>query len=153
MFIRFRSALKKITDVDVITKKRLSSDNGKLIAFIGQDGAGKSTVTDEVLEWLNWKIDAKKFYLGSGDHYHSWQKSLRMRIGKTRSEIGKVFCDYLTLSDLLKQSRRTYNIIKKAKKYAKKGGIAIFDRYPQSKYLGINDGPKIRYSISNKKNV
>ena len=51
---------------------------------------------------------------------------------------------WLTLSGYVSLSKNVYKTIKKANKYANKGGIAIFDRYPQIVFPGINDGPKIR---------
>lgn len=43
--------------------------------------------------------------------------------------------------------KRTIKTLARADAYRKKGAIAIFDRYPQMEYAGINDGPKIRSYI------
>ena len=136
-----RSALRKYLQACIITKK--VPNKGMVVAFIGQDGAGKSTVSDNIKKWLTWKIDAQKFYLGSGDHYTSLQKILRKRM-HGRNKIVSAFKNLLTVSDLKKISRVGLQKITKARKYADNGGIAIFDRYPQKQYPGINDGPKIR---------
>lgn len=146
--LKLRLGLKKLFGCNFITRKTLG--NGAIIAFIGQDGAGKSTVSDEVQKWLNWKIDAKKYYLGSGEHYRSWQKTLRSRIKKRRGVIG-VLNNILVVSDLKRIAKVTYKKVKAAEKYASKGGIAIFDRYPQNQFDGINDGPKIRLSLESRK--
>lgn len=128
---------------NTIIRKVPYARKGLLIAFLGQDGAGKSTVTDDILKWLTWKIEAKKFYLGSGDHYFSWRKRLRSRI-TSKSAVWKLLDAALTLGDTKALARHTRKTISKAKRYADAGGIAIFDRYPQIEYYGINDGPKIR---------
>lgn len=128
---------------NIIVRKVPYEQKGLMIAFLGQDGAGKSTVTDDVLKWLTWKIEAKKFYLGSGEHYFSWQKKICSKI-KSKSYIWKMFDACLSVSDMKAHARYTCRTIYKAKKYADKGGIAIFDRYPQIEFYGINDGPKIR---------
>lgn len=131
-----------------ITRKTVNE--GVIIAFIGQDGAGKSTVTDEVYKWLTWKIDATKYYLGSGEHYFSWQKTLRAKM-KKNSVVYRIFGNLLTVSNLKEIAKRTNKSICLAKMYAVKGGIAILDRYPQLSFEGINDGPKIRCNSKNKK--
>ncbi|MCV4821040.1 hypothetical protein OFM15_33690, partial [Escherichia coli] len=39
---------------------------GLVIAFVGSDGAGKSTVTREIRKWLRYKLDVHGYYMGSG---------------------------------------------------------------------------------------
>jgi len=135
----------------LIIYKKTPQTGGMMIAFIGQDGSGKSTVTNEIVEWLTWKLDANKFYLGSGEHFHSWQKYLKKRIdNKKMYKIVSVFSALLTLSNHISVARKTYKLIRKGKRYALRGGIAIFDRYPQTKHFGINDGPKIRYNYADR---
>jgi thymidylate kinase len=46
--------------------KRTVARGGAIIALIGADGSGKSTVTREVTRWLGWKVDLLPIYLGSG---------------------------------------------------------------------------------------
>ncbi|HEX5586201.1 MAG TPA: hypothetical protein VFZ17_02740 [Acidimicrobiia bacterium] len=38
---------------------------GTTVAFVGADGAGKSTIADANARWLGWKVDARVHYLGS----------------------------------------------------------------------------------------
>lgn len=38
---------------------------GVMVALVGADGAGKSTVVAEVARWLAWKLRVRVFYLGS----------------------------------------------------------------------------------------
>ena len=42
-------------------------------------------------------------------------------------------------------AERSLSELKKADKYVLRGGIAIFDRFPQEQFIGMYDGPKIRY--------
>ncbi len=131
------------------TKKSLKG-NGLMIAFIGQDGAGKSTVTHLINEWLSWKLNARRLYLGSGDHYMSWQKKLLRKLSKKKAGLPiNILRGLLSISNHLKIAKKTYKTLKAAKKMAERGGIALFDRYPQLAHNGINDGPKIRHSFSN----
>lgn len=134
-----------------ITKKIPVSKKGLVIAFIGQDGAGKSTVTTDIEKWLSWKLDAHRYYLGSGDHYHSWQKSIQKSLPKRKGFFLSVFSAFLSLTKYNRLAKDVLKTIKNAEKYKDKGGIALFDRYPQTQFLGINDGPKIRHMMSKTK--
>jgi thymidylate kinase len=141
--LRVISFVKNRMGVNIITRKTLES-RGFMIAFIGQDGSGKSTVTDNVVTWLTWKIEAKKFYLGSGENYYSWQKKFRNLIPKNKNALFSALSAWLTLNDFVVLAKHVNRTIVRAERYISKGGIAIFDRYPQIIYPGINDGQKIR---------
>ncbi len=147
--LRLRFVLKRFAHVTLITRK--TPPKGCVIAFIGQDGAGKSTVSKEIVSWLKWKIDATKYYLGSGEHYFSIQKLIRSRLHSKSGLVGSIR-NLLTVSDLQNIASVTKRKVKRAEKYAQKGGIAVFDRFPQVQFAGINDGPKIR-SGSDKRNL
>ncbi|MCQ2480265.1 MAG: hypothetical protein MJ120_06435 [Clostridia bacterium] len=125
------------------TKKALKN-GGIKIAFLGQDGAGKTTVTNDIVEWLRFKLEARNSYLGSGDNYTSIQKKILKAMPKKKNPALKVIAAVLVVSDLKRNARYTLKTIKKAEKYSQNGGIAVFDRYPQLSFMGINDGPKIR---------
>lgn len=58
--------------------KKTGTGKGLIVAFIGLDGSGKSTVTKEIRKWLNPKFECKRFYMGSGDG----RVPLRMKIVK-----------------------------------------------------------------------
>lgn len=142
--LRLRGVLRRKLGLPFILRKTPATRPGSIIAVIGQDGAGKSTVTSGIERWLTWKLEAERFYLGSGEHYWSWQKKLREKLPKRKNPILGALSAWLTLSDYVHLSKATYRTIQKARVYKEKGGIAIFDRYPQVKHFGINDGPKIR---------
>ena len=126
----------------VITKKVAIKEKGLTVAFLGQDGAGKTTVTKNIIKWWKWKLDTRYVYLGSGDNYSSWKKSMAKKLpGKSVFRYVRTF---LTLSDTRDRTKKAYKNVKKAIEYANKGGLVIYDRYPQMDYAGICDGPKIR---------
>lgn len=133
----------------MFTRKIPMSGNGLIVAFVGQDGAGKSTVTQDIVKWMNWKIEARRFYLGSGDHYHSVFKMLRKKYEKKRGYAKKI-ASVCHILDLLKLSFHYKKVVRKAFLYVEKGGVAVFDRYVQNQFAGINDGPKIRSIYNNK---
>ena len=140
------------------------------ICFLGQDGSGKSTVTIELCKWLNWKIAAHRFYLGSGDHYNGLLKrvitkgakikhrstqqktssnpntSLSTSPKKRKKNLKNFFLFILLSMNRLIVARRAYKEVLRSEKYRKKGGIPLFDRFPQNQFEGIYDGPKIAES-------
>ncbi len=47
--------------------RKVHDTKGLIVAFVGVDGSGKSTMTKEIHSWLCRKIECKRFYMGSGD--------------------------------------------------------------------------------------
>lgn len=157
-----RVGLRKRYAWNIITRKVANPSNGFSIAFIGQDGCGKSTVSSDIEKWLNWKIDAKRFYLGSGEHYKGIFQRLfalgTIRRNKIKSS-GAVVSDSLSVKhkknlknriyaclialNFLSISKRVYKELLRSEKYRHRGGIPLFDRFPQVQFDGIYDGPKI----------
>jgi len=138
------------------------------ICLLGQDGSGKSTVTIELCKWLNWKVEAHRFYLGSGEHYKSLTKWLSAKMSSSKGKKNslssknkevrsqhqevkqahnlKSFVGAILASwTLLGIARRAYKEVRRADKYMKKGGIPLYDRFPQAQFEGIYDGPKINH--------
>lgn len=130
-----------------LNKKVPYKRKGLSIAFLGQDGAGKSTVTKMITEWLSWKIDVRQFYLGSGDNFNPWEKRLQQSLKNSKGVVSVMLRGIVSVKLLSKIAKNVYKTIKNAESYQKKGGIALYDRYPQNIYAGINDGPKIRLLI------
>lgn len=143
----FKRLILKFTPL--ITKKVSAAEKGLSIAFLGQDGAGKTTVTKNLIKWWNWKLDVRYVYFGSGENYTSWKKRLSRKIPSNK--FFKFIKAALAILDLRDVQRNAYKNIKNIQRYIEKGGVAIYDRYPQNKYPGISDGPKIRLFL--KKNI
>lgn len=129
----------------VMSRKVPASEKGLTVAFLGQDGAGKTTVTQHLIKWWNWKLDVRYIYLGSGENYFSLKKRLMKAIPP--KGVFKSFRALLGLSMLKDVAKKSYRNVVKAEKYAAKGGLVIYDRYPQTDFAGICDGPKIRKKI------
>lgn len=49
-----------------VPQKRVSPRGGLIVALIGADGSGKSTIVGEITRWLSWKTDVLPIYFGSG---------------------------------------------------------------------------------------
>ena len=134
------------------------------ICLLGQDGCGKSTITIKLCKWLNWKVDAHRFYLGSGEHHKSLAKWLSSKVliskkNARRTNDKEVYSQHKEIKqvrnlksiivamlvswNLLGIAHRAYKEVRRADKYMMKGGIPLFDRFPQAQFEGIYDGPKI----------
>ena len=129
---------------------------GVLIAVIGGDGAGKSTIVDELRRWLSADLATTVIHLGkppssllSSAVRRAWRKSVRGRAGGTR-----VSGEALAASDGTSMSRRAvarligqvtiardrYLSYRGARRFSSGGGIAISDRFPLPE-LKLMDGP------------
>ncbi|WP_211214347.1 nucleoside/nucleotide kinase family protein [Pontibacter roseus] len=121
-------------------------NGGKVIALIGSDGSGKSTLSRELIEWLSFKIDTHYFYLGKSPFIRSYNKTLFSRAyilfsgNKApryfRKALGKLY--YLLLI------KEKLNSLRLAEKMSQGGSIIICDRFPQKDVFGINDGPYLQ---------
>ena len=169
--------MNKLFNYRLVNKKTFIS-KGISICFLGQDGSGKSTLSINLCNWLNWKIEASRFYLGSGDHYHGILKSMLPKaanlLNKAKKEgnrskkeetigaqktnnhetstvwsIIKVLARLLNSISLRNIARRAYKEVLKAEKYKNKHGIVFLDRFPQNQFEALYDGPKIRYNYLN----
>lgn len=143
------------------TKKRLEKE-GAIVAIIGSDGAGKSTVTRELVRWLRWKIDAHTIYLGSGDGAVSLPvrvlKLLASRTKPPKRDAASSATDGAARGQLRRRSAvkelgscllalaigdERLRKVRKAHRGRRMGSILVTDRYPQRQYRGIYDGPKL----------
>lgn len=172
-FFRFEDITSKIWSRKLggfsITKKT-SLQGGLIIAFVGVDGAGKSTVSNEISKWIGRKIECRRLYMGTGDGkttiLASVLKKLNLKsessikkrtsrkdlsVSETPSERVLSFWGnpFLYLKKLLKiflimdVEKNNVKKIRKMHQYRLNGGISVLDRYPQIEICGQNDGPKI----------
>ena len=125
-----------------ISLKKKIVDGGKVIAFIGSDGSGKSTLTHDVIAWLSYKIDCHYFYLGKRPFVKSSGKSIKSLSdlfynGDMRSRISrKIMGDHF----FIKRIKRKIQMLRLAQKLKRKGSVVICDRFPQMKVNGMTDG-------------
>lgn len=143
------------------TKKRMEGP-GAIVAIIGSDGAGKSTVARELVRWLRWKVDAHAVYLGSGDgrvgipvkvlkalasrskpstqnvatHEPRSPADNRARKRSAAKEVGACLL-------ALAIGRERLGKVRRAHRERRKGSVLITDRFPQRQYRGIYDGPRL----------
>ena len=140
--------------------RRTCCTGGFSVAFLGTHGAGKSTITEEIRNWLGWKVDVYHVYFGSGAGSSSllrWPMKALLalrrgalvapRPGQNRVEsarqssretpsLGWARVLWALALALEKRSK-----LKRCLRARHRGMIVICDRYPQVQTLGYNDGP------------
>lgn len=137
------------------TGKTVAS-GGALVALVGSDGSGKTTLSTALRKWLRYKLDAHLLYMGSGDGATGPVNRLRKLLsaawkkrkpgGAKTSKIERygeqsfVFKCY-RLFDLM-LLRRKLRYLHLARRLAKRGSVILLDRYPQNQFEGISDGPR-----------
>ncbi len=138
------------------TRKKILYKEGKVLAFVGADGSGKSTLVQDLEKWLSWKLKVRKFYFGI-------PKSLNLKIiakiirwfGFLKEiNICKVYCHVMEYIEKqmsayrwLYIAKKRYDIYKKTQYISVNKGIAITDRYSLSVFYKMKepmDGPRIR---------
>ena len=131
---------------------RSGPGGGTVIAVIGSDGAGKSSVSEMLYSWLAGKIDVIPIYFGSGQGQSSILRwPMRVVLERTRGRTSSTSMD--------PEQRRTRNIglaramwalaLAREKRWKlrmmvrarERGFVVICDRYPQTQADGVNDGP------------
>jgi energy-coupling factor transporter ATP-binding protein EcfA2 len=158
-----------------VTTRRTPVNGGRMIGILGADGSGKSTVANEVVKCLSQKLDVLPIYLGSGDGKVSWlrlplvwaNKLAKTLQSKRRSpdashgsnaeatdgeKDSKPKSKLSNLVQMLWATTLVYEKqgkLKQSSRAKQRGMIVISDRYPQTQFLGFNDGPLLTNGLSN----
>lgn len=137
---------------------------GTTVALIGADGAGKSTVADDVARWLGWKLEARVHYMGSKkpspptDWLYLGFRALRRghraagrRLGEGTLATRPIAAarDLVLALHYLAVGRDRRRHFARAQHDVRAGAIVIFDRYPLSCLSDrpehrLLDGPQIQ---------
>jgi thymidylate kinase len=126
--------------------KKTIAEGGKVFALVGSDGAGKSTLGNDLIKWLTFKIDAHYFYLGKRPFIKSYDRRLFSKTaflfnnavvsGYFRKLAGRLF--YLLLIG------KKIKMLRLAKRLRQQNSLVICDRFPQKDVTGYFDGPKLQ---------
>ncbi len=140
--------------------RRRPATGGVMIAFLGSDGAGKSSSVAAVYKWLFEFMDVRFFYLGSGDGNSSILR-VPLKVGlKAARKLGIVkspdhinnsgFSDNKNVKPGLAKKIWVYTLaverirkLRNANRCRIRGFIVLTDRYPQSEFTGLSDGPRL----------
>jgi thymidylate kinase len=139
------------------TDKKRMANGGLLIALIGGDGSGKTTVVNGLLQKLSEEFDVKKIHMGKP----SW--SLTTILIRGSIKIGRslgfypfvkegtepsldtnspLFPGYPWLIREVCTARDRYLDYRRARRFASNGSLVICDRFPLSQ-IKIMDGPQV----------
>lgn len=142
-----------------VANRRVSPNGGNVIAFLGCDGAGKSTTLAYIKKELNKKLDVATIYFGSGDGSSSLlRKPMKMVAKKVGGKglghsVEKQYAEKkkVTLKSRLYSvakvlwavtlAKEKQSKIKDQTKARNNGLIVLTDRYPQTLFAGCSDGP------------
>ncbi len=143
-----------------VSLRRGVAHGGLAVAFLGSDGAGKSTVVNRIRKQFSSKFDVATIYFGSGDGPSSlirrplkWANRLRHRReggggeGGDRGE-GKRGNPLKSLLYFVARglwavlvAREKHKNLKRLWRARNRGVLVICDRFPQTQIEGFNDGP------------
>lgn len=156
----FFKIMKRYFKAPVKIRRTSIDKGGSIIAILGADGAGKSTVNAEIIKGLSSKVDVFPIYLGSGDGTASilrqpliWLrqgfkalKSLKSSgkpsTGSTKKwyERSKIYqLNHILWAITLVFEKQ--NKLKRIDSARERGIVVVCDRYPQSQIPYLNEGP------------
>lgn len=159
--------------------KRIVASGGVVIAIIGADGSGKSTIVRELTRWLSWKVDVAPIYFGSGNGPMSLPRRSLGLVAGVRSAVGRLLRTVVggdgghgprsgrpgpgrqgpnpeaapgrrrprpiqSLWNALwawSIAREKRDRLRQARRARARGMVVLCDRFPQSQFIGFNDGP------------
>lgn len=137
---------------------RRAPGGGHVIAVIGVDGSGKSTIVATLREWLGHEMDVIPIYFGTGAGRPSfvlWPFKLMVPLitpllktkpkGASHGRIsdrppGRLYSTLLSIWATAAAIEKRIKL-SSAHRGASRGLIAITDRYPQNEIAGFNEGP------------
>jgi thymidylate kinase len=138
---------------------------GVIVALLGADGSGKSTVARAITSWLSWRLEVVPLYFGFGDGpVGPFRRPLRAfrslyalrRRGPRLQQVGaatplakgggrsspgsipKALFRMLWAWSVVSERRDRLRMAQQARNL---GWIVIGDRYPQAQIMGLGDGP------------
>lgn len=124
--------------------RKTPATGGRIVAVIGADGAGKSTLVGELHKWLSWKLKTHVLYMGSQQPsaatrlallgYRAARKANRLWAGFTGP---MQLCLNLVHLSVGRDRCRRYTT---AKRLAGQGAIVLCDRYPLDAIWRVMDG-------------
>jgi len=137
---------------------RRAPGGGSVVAVVGVDGSGKTTVVAAIRAWLSSEVDVVPIYLGTGAGRPSLLlRPFKLMVPVVRSILktkpsgashgtvstrppGPLYTGLMMLWAAI-VAREKRNKLLAARRGAQRGLVVIADRYPQDEIVGFNDGP------------
>lgn len=137
-------------------QRRMTVDGGAMIAFVGADGAGKTTLTRDLNDSLSSLLEVRRYYQGSKEpsSLSRWlyltfrggrraHRAASRRLGEAHPVARALAAgrDTCLHAHYLSVGLDRYRRHRAGRREAANGAVVIFDRYPLNAAL---DGPQIR---------
>lgn len=128
-------------------KRRRTPARGLIIAVLGADGSGKSTVADKIFKGWSRKIDIVKIYLGR----IKTPALLKLTHRKNKTPVSEIKypTGWIFILRACLDASKKRALIHRAQILRQKGVIVIADRWPQNQFAGFNDGPLLSHLKDN----
>lgn len=126
--------------------KKILQENGIVIAVIGADGSGKSTLIKNITPWLSWKLEVRSLYLGKHPFFSFLSGKRKNKSLRKKSDVRlPQSLVRILMSDIkhIINAQHRAHMIRCAVRYRARGYVVITDRFPQQQFRGINDAPAI----------
>jgi thymidylate kinase len=126
--------------------KKTVVEGGKIIALVGSDGSGKSTLCNDLIKWLTFKIDAHYFYFGKRPFIKSYGRTLFSKTGFlfNNAVIARYFKKWAGNLFYIGLIQKKIKMLRLGKRLSKKNSVVICDRFPQKELMGYFDGPGLQ---------
>lgn len=125
--LRGRGVLHRIVRLNLSGK--LSSNGGRIIAFVGGDGAGKTTMVDDTYAWLGRYYSVARLHLGKPSKGILWYVVLGLMKGRALipAKAGDVFHQAVRYWLI---ARYRYKEFRRAIRLRRRGTVVLLDRVP-----------------------
>ena len=150
-----------------VNVQRTNPGGGLVVAVVGADGSGKSTVIADLQTTFKKKIDVYPVYLGKGRAGGlSWKRKMLARLkakvtgtkqvkqhkagaatppdNSEKKRSGLKWTVFKCVEAII-VAREKLQKLKNIEAAKKKGMLVICDRYPQNQFKGFNDGPVLHF--------
>lgn len=140
-------------------QRKQFNNGGLMVAIIGGDGAGKTTIVETTQQWLADDFEIHRFHMGKP----KWSKLtilirglikigrslgfypfMKAEIQYTHDTASLVFPGYPWLIREICTARDRYLTYVRAQRIATNGGVVILDRFPISQ-IQFMDGPQVAW--------
>ena len=135
-----RRILRPRTKADL--RRKSSAAGGLTVALIGPDGAGKTTVIDEVVRWLGWRLSLRVSYLGTARPstatamIQALSRVVRRLASRATPASGpasdslSASVNFVAALRYLAEARDRERRAREGRRLAANGALVLFDRYP-----------------------
>jgi thymidylate kinase len=142
-------------------KRKIPVSGGLRVAFIGADGAGKSTTIKHISKWLSWRLNVRTYYMGNTQpsattkNLKSVSRLAQFLYAGCRRLLGEKniitqqangLQQFFTAVRFWGDGRDRYQRYMASQRKAAQGSIIIYDRYPLEAVRIFDrgmDGPRI----------